>query len=38
MKLLAEVLSKADNYKINGKTLNLNKAKMAPLAIFVAVK
>jgi hypothetical protein len=36
--LLAEVPSKADNYNINSKTLNLNKAKMAPLASFVAVK
>jgi hypothetical protein len=32
-----EVLQKADNYAIQGKTLSLNKARMAPLAKFEAV-
>ncbi|MFI0429825.1 META domain-containing protein [Mariniflexile sp. HMF6888] len=32
------VLEKADNYSLNGSTMTLNKAKMAPLAIFKAVK
>jgi heat shock protein HslJ len=34
MKMLQEV----DNYSVNGNTLSLNKAKMAPLARFVAIK
>ncbi|MFN3554609.1 MAG: copper resistance protein NlpE N-terminal domain-containing protein [Bacteroidales bacterium] len=36
--LLFEVLDKADNYTIGGDTLSLNKARMAPLARFVAVR
>jgi len=32
-----EVLQKADNYAIQGKTLSLNKGRMAPLAKFEAV-
>jgi len=32
------ILEKADNYSLNDKTMTLNKAKMAPLAIFEAVK
>ena len=32
-----DVLNKADNYSLNGDTLTLNKARMAPLAKFVAV-
>lgn len=32
-----DILSKADNYSLNGDTLTLNKARMAPLAKFVAV-
>lgn len=33
-----EVLRTVDNYNHNGKTLQLNKARMAPLAKFEAVK
>ncbi|THD69600.1 META domain-containing protein [Robertkochia marina] len=33
-----EVLDKVDNYTINGDTLSLNKARMAPLAVFVLGK
>lgn len=29
-----EVLNTADNFSLNGKTMTLNKAKMAPLAVF----
>lgn len=32
-----DVLSRADNYSLNGDTLTLNKARMAPLAKFEAV-
>lgn len=32
------VLEKANNYSLNGNTMTLNKAKMAPLAIFEAVE
>lgn|SRR5690606_14548846 len=32
-----DVLSKVDNYSLNGDTLTLNKARMAPLAKFEAV-
>jgi len=35
---LTNVLTTADNYTISGKTLSLNKARMAPLARFEAVK
>jgi heat shock protein HslJ len=31
-----EILRKVDNYSINGKSMTLNKAKMAPMAVFVA--
>ena len=31
-----EILGKVDDYSINGKSLTLNKAKMAPMAVFVA--
>ena len=34
---LIDVLQMADNYTINGKTLSLNKARMAPLARFEEV-
>lgn len=34
---LLEVLERADNYAIKGDTLSLNKARMSPLAKFVAV-
>jgi heat shock protein HslJ len=34
---LMDVLTRADNYTINGNTLSLNKARMAPLARFEAV-
>lgn len=37
-KQLTEVLQKADNYTIRGNKLSLNKAKMAPLAIFTNVE
>ncbi|MDG5490521.1 META domain-containing protein [Psychroserpens sp. SPM9] len=33
-----EILEKADNYALNGTKLTLNKAKMAPYAVFEAVK
>lgn len=33
--LFTKALLAADNYTVNGNTLNLNKAKMAPLAKFV---
>ncbi|MFG6685454.1 META domain-containing protein [Mariniflexile sp. HNIBRBA6329] len=33
-----EVLEKADNYSLNRGTMTLNKARMAPLAIFEAVE
>ncbi|MFV0572202.1 MAG: copper resistance protein NlpE N-terminal domain-containing protein [Xanthomarina gelatinilytica] len=33
-----EVLNKADNFSLNGNTMTLNKAKMAPLAVFEAVE
>jgi heat shock protein HslJ len=36
-KQLAEVLEMADNYGISEKSLSLNKARMAPLARFVAI-
>jgi heat shock protein HslJ len=36
-KQLAEVLEMVDNYAIAGNTLSLNKARMAPLARFVAI-
>lgn len=32
-----DVLKNADNYSLNGKTMTLNKARMAPLAVFEAV-
>lgn len=35
---LKKVLAAADNYTINGNTLSLNKARMAPLARFEAVE
>jgi heat shock protein HslJ len=35
---LMNVLNQADNYTISGNTLSLNKARMAPLAKFEAVK
>jgi heat shock protein HslJ len=35
---LYKVFETADNYAISGNTLQLNKARMAPLAKFVAVK
>lgn len=31
-----EILGKVDDYSINGKSLTLNKAKMTPMAVFVA--
>jgi heat shock protein HslJ len=34
---LIEVLNKVDNFNINGSNLNLNKARMTPLAKFEAV-
>lgn len=33
-----DVLGKVDNYSLNGNTLTLNKARMAPLAVFEAVE
>lgn len=36
-KQLAEVLETVDNYAISGNNLSLNKARMAPLARFVAI-
>lgn len=36
-KQLFEVLERADNYTLNNDTLMLNKARMAPLAVFEAV-
>lgn len=33
-----EILEKVDNYSLNGNTMTLNKARMAPYAIFEAVK
>lgn len=33
-----EVLEKVDNYSLNGNTMTLNKARMAPLAVFEAVE
>jgi hypothetical protein len=35
---MLDVLKMVDNYTIQGKQLSLNKAKMAPLARFEAVK
>jgi len=35
---LRETLAKVDNYSLNGENLSLNKARMAPLARFKAVK
>jgi heat shock protein HslJ len=35
--VLKEILESADNYAISGNILSLNKARMAPLAKFVAV-
>ncbi|WP_339634263.1 copper resistance protein NlpE N-terminal domain-containing protein [Bizionia echini] len=37
-KQFLEVLEKVDNVSLNGKTMTLNKAKMAPLAVFEAVE
>ena len=31
-----DILGKVDNYSINGKSMTLNKARMAPMAVFVA--
>lgn len=36
--VLGEVLAGADNYSINGQSMTLNKARMAPLAKFEAEK
>lgn len=33
-----EILEKVDNYALNGTTMTLNKARMAPYAVFEAVK
>jgi heat shock protein HslJ len=33
-----EILKTADNYSLNGNTMTLNKARMAPLAVFEAVE
>ncbi len=35
---LSKALSAADNYSLQGDNLSLNKARMAPLARFKAVK
>tara|TARA_R110002049_G_scaffold285400_1_gene466276 strand:+ start:22899 stop:23684 length:786 start_codon:yes stop_codon:yes gene_type:complete len=35
-KQFTDILEKADNYALNGNTMTLNKAKMAPLAVFEA--
>ena len=36
--ILGEVLNTSDTYSLNGKKMTLNKAKMAPLAVFEAEK
>ncbi len=35
-KQFMEVLNTADNFSLNGNTMTLNKARMAPLAVFKA--
>jgi heat shock protein HslJ len=35
-KQFMEVLNIADNFSLNGNTMTLNKARMAPLAVFKA--
>ncbi|MFB9055484.1 copper resistance protein NlpE N-terminal domain-containing protein [Mariniflexile ostreae] len=37
-KAFMEVLNTTDNYSLNGNTMTLNKAKMAPLAVFEAIE
>ncbi len=34
----AEMIEKVDNYSLNGENMSLNKARMAPLARFKAIK
>jgi heat shock protein HslJ len=34
--ILAEVLKTVDNYSLSGQRMTLNKARMAPLAVFQA--
>jgi heat shock protein HslJ len=34
----AKMLEKVDNYSLNGNQMTLNKARMAPLARFEAIK